>query len=70
MVDEAARRRGYGRYVLEAVLDSLKGGKIYTTSRATNKPMHALLVANGFALTGRPWRSSRGPYDLVLHVRG
>ena len=69
MVDETARRRGYGRYVLDAVLKSLKGGWIYTTSRAANKPMHALLVAHGFALEGRPWRSSRGSYDLVLHVK-
>lgn len=69
MVDEAVRRRGYARHVLAAVLESLKGDRIYTTSRAANKPMHALLLGHGFELAGRPWRSSRGPYDLLLHVR-
>lgn len=69
MVDDAVRRRGYGRHVLERVLASLRGERIYTTSRAVNKPMHALLLVHGFELAGRPWRSGRGPYDLVLHVR-
>lgn len=69
MVDEIVRRRGYGRHALDAVLASLKGERIYTTSRAGNEPMHALLLTRGFELAGRPWRSSRGPYDLVLHVR-
>lgn len=69
MVDEAVRRRGFGRHALEAVLKSLKGERIYTTSRTANKPMHGLLTAHGFEQAGRPWRSSRGPYDLVLHVR-
>ena len=68
MVDEKFRRRGLGRRVMDALLGTLNQN-VYTTSRATNEPMHALLISYGFALTGNPWRSMRGPYDLVLHVK-
>ncbi len=68
MVDEQFRRRGYGRQVMDGLLGSL-GQNVYTTSRSTNKPMHGLLAAYGFRLGGKPWRSERGPYDLVLHVK-
>ena len=67
MVGEQFRRKGYGRRVTDGLLGSL-GQNVYTTSRSTNEPMHGLLAAYGFRLAGNPWRSERGPYDLVLHV--
>lgn len=67
MVEEEFRRRGLGRRVMDALLGSLNQN-VYTTSRSTNEPMHALLTAYGFAHAGNRWRSTRGPYDLVLHV--
>ncbi len=68
MVEQGFRRRGFGRRVLDALLGSL-AQNVYTTSRSTNTDMHELLTAYGFEVRGAPWRSERGPYDLVLHVK-
>lgn len=69
MVDESVRRRGYGRQTMDEVVAAIDNERVYATSRATNEPMHALLGVYRFDQAGKPWRSIRGPYDLVLHVK-
>ena len=68
MVDEGFRRRGFGRRVMDSLIGSL-GQNVYTTSRSTNSDMHGLLTAYGFKRAGKAWRSDRGAYDLVLHIK-
>lgn len=68
MVEERFRRRGFGMRVMGALLGSF-GQNIYSTSRSKNEAMHGLLISCGFAREGKPWRSERGPYDLVLHIK-
>jgi GNAT superfamily N-acetyltransferase len=68
MVEQRFRRRGFGMRVLNALIGSFEQN-VYTTSRIKNEPMHGLLVSCGFSREGRPWRSGRGPYDLILHVK-
>lgn len=68
MVAEKVRRQGFGRRTMDSLLGSL-AQNVYTTSRRTNGGMHGLLTAYGFERVGAPWRSDRGAYDLVLHVK-
>lgn len=68
MVEEKFRRKGFGRRTLDALLGSL-AENVYATSRGTNTEMHGLLNGYGFKRVGTPWRSERGPYELVLHVK-
>jgi GNAT superfamily N-acetyltransferase len=68
MVDEGFRRRGHGRRLIESLLRSLNNS-VYTTSRTTNEDMHGLLGACGFEQAGGAWKSERGAYQLLLHVK-
>ncbi len=50
-------------------LAPLSAENVYSTTKTNNTPMHHTLLKFGFAAAGKPWRSSRGPYNLVMYLR-
>ncbi|WCH31513.1 GNAT family N-acetyltransferase [Aeromonas salmonicida] len=68
-VSTSARRKGYGRAAMEALMTSLSGKACYATTREDNNDMHRLLVRCGFSRCGQPYKSNNGDYDLVLYTK-
>lgn len=68
-VSTSARRKGYGRAAMEALMASLSGKACYATTREDNNDMHRLLVRFGFSRCGQPYKSNNGDYDLVLYTK-
>lgn len=68
-VPNAVRGKGYGRVLIELVVDSLAGKTCFATTREDNIPMHRLFSQYGFSKLGRPYKSEEGDYSLVLYVK-
>lgn len=68
-VSDAARGKGYGRALMELMLDSLSGNACFATTREDNVSMHYLFDQFGFSKLGQPYRSANGKYSLVLYVK-
>ncbi|WP_032699966.1 GNAT family N-acetyltransferase [Pseudomonas syringae] len=68
-VSSAARGKGYGRVLMETIIDSLAGRVCFATTREDNIPMHHLFSQFGFSKLGRPYKSDNGDYSLVLYVK-
>lgn len=68
-VSKPARGRGYGRVLMESILDSLSGKACFATTREDNVSMHYLLDQFGFAKLGQPYKSQNGDYFLVLYTK-
>lgn len=68
-VSKEARGRGYGRVLMESILDSLSGNACFATTREDNDSMHYLFGQFGFSKLGQPYRSQNGNYFLVLYAK-
>lgn len=63
------RRKGFSTLLVNAAMEALGTSNSYATSKTTNFPMHRTLLKFGFFSAGKPWRSSRGPYDLAMYLK-
>ncbi|MFJ2479512.1 GNAT family N-acetyltransferase [Pseudomonas sp. NPDC087598] len=68
-VSSAARGKGYGRFLMEAIKESLADKACFATTREDNAPMHHLFNQFCFSKLWRPFRSENGDYFLVLYVK-
>lgn len=68
-VSEAARGKGYGRVLMESIIQTLSGKACFATTRENNHPMHHLFNTFGFSKIGQPYRSENGDYSLVLYAK-
>ncbi|WDH47270.1 GNAT family N-acetyltransferase [Pseudomonas chlororaphis] len=68
-VSSAARGKGYGRILMEAIKESLAGKACFATTREENTPMHYLFGQFGFSKLGQPYKSANGDYSLVLYAK-
>ena len=68
-VSQAARGRGYGRALMESIIQSLSGRPCFATTREDNASMHHLLSRFGFSKLGKSYESENGGYSLVLYAK-
>ncbi|MBB1302446.1 GNAT family N-acetyltransferase [Pseudoalteromonas sp. SR44-8] len=68
-VAKAARGRGYGRVLMETILDSLSGNACFATTREDNASMHYLFDQFSFSKLGLPYESLNGDYSLMLYAK-
>lgn len=68
-VSSAARGKGYGRILMESIIDSLSGKSCFATTREDNTSMQYLFDQFGFSKFGQPYRSQHGDYSLVLYAK-
>jgi len=65
----ASRGKGFGRKLLEAMLNQLDGQSCYTTVRSDNQIMRHMLDSHGFNKVGMEYPSSRGNNKIILYIR-
>jgi len=63
-----SRGKGFGRKLLEAMINQLNGASVYTTIRSNNHIMQHMLSSHGFNRVGTEYPSSRGNYKILLYV--
>jgi len=68
-VSRAARGKGYGRVLMESIIDSLSGKACFATTREDNASMHYLFDQFGFSKLGQPYKSQNGDYSLVVYAK-
>lgn len=68
-VSKSARGKGYGRVLMESIIDSLSGETCFATTREDNASMHYLFNQYGFSKLGKPYKSQNGNYFLVLYAK-
>jgi len=68
-VSSAARGKGYGRALMEAIKELLAETPCFATTREDNEPMHYLFSQFGFSRLGQPYKSQNGDYLLTLYAR-
>ncbi|MBD8571168.1 GNAT family N-acetyltransferase [Pseudomonas syringae] len=68
-VSSAVRGKGYGRILMEVIIESLVGKSCFATTRENNDSMHYLFSQFGFSTLGRPYKSKSGDYSLVLYAK-
>lgn len=68
-ISKAKRGKGYGRILMELILDSLSGKRCFATTREDNASMHYLFDQFGFSKLGQPYKSENGSYSLVLYAK-
>ncbi len=75
-VSQAPRGRGYGRALMESIIQSLSGRPCFATTkslgvntREDNASMHHLLSRFGFSKLGKSYESENGGYSLVLYAK-
>lgn len=68
-VSNAARGQGYGRVLMQSIIDSLSGKACFATTREDNASMHYLFDQFGFSKLGQPYKSQNGGYSLVLYAK-
>lgn len=68
-VSKAVRGKGYGRVLMESIIDSLSGKACFATTREDNASMHYLFDQFGFSKLGKPYKSQNGGYSLVLYAK-
>ncbi|WP_444906684.1 GNAT family N-acetyltransferase [Microbulbifer sp. SSSA008] len=66
-VVSSARGKGYGRELMQAILYGLSKSTCFATTRENNSHMHYLLEKFGFSRMGKPYKSTKGEYTLVLY---
>lgn len=66
---EAARGKGYGRALMESIIQSLSGRACYATTRENNHSMRHLFTQVGFSKLGKPYESEKGGYSLVVYAK-
>ena len=62
------RPRGVGINICRKMVNSIST-PMYATTREENTTINKLLKFAGFKLTGSPWRSDRGNYNLLLWTK-
>jgi len=68
-VKPASRGKGFGRELLEAMIDQLNGQSCYTTARSDNHIMHHMLEGHGFNKVGTEYPNSKGDNKIILYIR-
>jgi len=68
-VSSAARGKGYGRSLMEAMKELTTGKACFATTRENNAPMHHLFSQFGFSKLGRSYKSEKGDYFITLYVK-
>lgn len=68
-VKETYRKQGLATRLVKALFSEANTMRVYATARKCNDPILPLLQKYDFVPTGRPYSSSEGSYDLVLHLR-
>lgn len=68
-VAEVARGKGYGRDLMQGIVDNLAGSSSFATTREDNKAMHHLFEQFGYVRVGKSYKSDNGGYSLVLYTR-
>ncbi|MBD3375860.1 GNAT family N-acetyltransferase [candidate division KSB1 bacterium] len=68
-VSKTARRKGYGRVLMDSIVAALADHACFATTREDNDSMHYLFSQFGFSKLGQPYRSSNGEYSLALYAR-
>ena len=64
-----SRGKGFGRELLEAMINKLNGQSCYTTARFDNHIMHHMLEGHGFNRVGTEYPNSKGDNKIILYVR-
>ncbi len=64
-----SRGKGFGRKLLEAMINQLNGASVYTTVRSDNYIMHYMLNSHGFNKVGTEYPSIKGNHKIILYVR-
>lgn len=68
-VTESGRGRGYGRALMDAVIEALSNDACFATTRENNEAMHHMFSNYGFSRLGKSYRSNAGDYSLVLYAK-
>lgn len=68
-VRPASRGKGFGRKLLEAMINQLGGGSCYTTARSDNRIMHHMLTSHGFDRVGMEYPSNQSDHKIILYIR-
>jgi len=63
------RDQRLSRKLVEQIMPYADGNLIYATTRRENEPMLRTLCRYGFHHEGKPYKSKRGDYELVLFVQ-
>jgi RimJ/RimL family protein N-acetyltransferase len=61
------KKKGFGKKITQLL--SNYPSSIYATVRKENVIMSKILLSCGFKLTGKPFQSSRGNYEICLYVK-
>lgn len=64
-----ARGGGVSRKLVAACLEAAGESGVFATTREDNDPMRCCLAKNGLKRLGRPYKSERGEYYLVVYAR-
>ena len=68
-VKPASRDKGFGRKLLEVMINQLNGASCYTTVRSDNHIMDHLLNSHGFNKVGMEYSSSKGNHKIILYIK-
>ncbi|WP_312238911.1 GNAT family N-acetyltransferase [Stenotrophomonas sp.] len=66
MVGKEFRRRGLGKALLQHLVSRCERPRLFTSTNASNAPMHALLARNGFIASGQIDNLDPGDPEKVL----
>jgi len=69
MVQKQNRRQGVGAALLNHLIKKCNTPKLFTSTNLSNKPMQALLAAQGFTITGFIDNLDEGDPELVYFKR-
>jgi ribosomal protein S18 acetylase RimI-like enzyme len=67
-VNKASRNRRLASRLVEALMPSLNGARVYATSRVDNARMHESLQRFGFKQVGTPYPSKQSEPEIQLFV--
>lgn len=68
-VQPQSRGNGLASQIVASLLDSIPNKDAYATSRATNLPMHSVLLKNEFRCAGEPYESTIADEDIIMFIR-
>jgi GNAT superfamily N-acetyltransferase len=66
VVKESARRRGIAAAIMRALESQCRGGKLFTSTNASNAPMQGVLAQLGFIRSGQIDNLDDGDPELIF----